>query len=171
MGKHLRKNTKKLNIPLRVAIMLLCLGLFSAYFVTGLFARYAASAQGSDQARVAKFSIVGDGTLLEPITAEFVPGSSQEVDLVIENDSEVSVEYTVEVTNATKNLPLSFRIKKDASESTGDANGIKLTAQRLPGRHTDNYMLTIDWPAAAGNPDKMGMTDYIMITVTAVQID
>ncbi len=172
MGKYLFKSQK--NIPMRIAAVLLCLTLFSTYLVTGLFARYTTSAQGSDHARVAKFSIQGSGALSRSIEASLFPGESQTATLIIENNSEVAVEYTVAVTNVTNNLPLSFRMVKEGASPTVDTNGTTFTARQIPGSHTDKYTLYIDWKADNdGNrdPDWMGKVDYITVTLTAVQID
>ncbi len=169
MGKYLRKNQTKMNIPIRIAAVLLCLVLFSTYLVGGLFARYTTTAQGGDSARVAKFSIHGSGELMQPIAASLVPGTAEDVTLVIKNDSEVAVKYTVTVTRETDNLPLTLQLKAEGGE-----DGPTHTVQQLPGSHTDTYTLHIDWPAAAESAEDlalMGMVDYITVTVTAVQID
>ncbi len=172
MGKYLFKSQK--NIPMRIAAVLLCLTLFSTYLVTGLFARYTTSAQGGDHARVAKFSFEGSGELLQSIEASLFPGESQTATLIIENNSEVAVEYTVAVTNVTNNLPLSLRMEKIEASSTVDINGTTFTVQQIPGNHIDMYTLYIDWEATTDedrDPDWMGKVDYIAVTVTAVQID
>jgi len=177
MGKRLRESLTRRNIPVCIAAVLFCLTLFSVYLVTGLVARYTTSAQHSDRARVAKFSIEGGGHLLQDITADLAPGDSQKVDIQIKNGSEVAVEYTVEVTNVTKNLPLSFKMVKDDNGSAQvhtSADYIKFTEQQIPGSHTDKYLLTIEWPAAEGEdraPERMGMVDYITVMVTAAQTD
>ncbi len=172
MGKDQQEYRAKRNIPIRIAAVLFCLTLFSTYLVTGLFARYTTSVQSSDQARVAAFSIKGEGALSQTIAAELVPGGSQDVILKIRNDSEVAVEYKIEVTNETKNLPLSFSQKKEnGSFSALAADGITFTDQQIPGTHTDTYTLHILWPKGSKDLDLMGMVDYITVKVTAVQID
>lgn len=168
MGKYLRKKKRKVNIPIRAAAVLLCLTLFSTYLVSGLFARYTASAEGSDGARVAKFSIQGNDTLTQPIAVSLAPGDTKEVSLLIENESEVAVEYTIDVTKGTNNLPLSLHM---VSEVGTPAVADTFTVQRLPGSHTDRYTLYIDWKAEENDPAVMGMVDYIAVTVTAAQID
>lgn len=165
MARHHRKT--KTNIPLCAAAVLLYLTVLSTCLVSGLFARYTATAQNTDQARVAKFSITGDGRLVQPIETAIAPGETQPVILAIKNESEVSVEYTITVTNETKDLPLTFRIGGSAA-STG---GTTFTAQQVPGNHTDQYTLNIEWPAVEDNPARIGMVDYITVTVTATQID
>lgn len=179
MGNWIRKYSAKVNIPLCAAAVLLCLTLVSAYSVTGLYARYTTSAQSSSQARVAKFSITGAGALSQPIEAKLVPGGSQTVELIIKNDSEVAVAYTVTVANKTKNLPLTFQLEAGgasptALETQANEDGVTFTAQQLPGSHIDKYQLTIQWPANGDedyDPARMGMVDYIAVTVTAAQID
>ncbi len=171
MGKYLRKNKTKVNIPICIAAVLLCLTLFSTYLVTGLFARYATSAQGSDHARVAKFSIKRGGALTESIEADLVPGEDKGVTLIIENNSEVAVEYTVTVTNVSNNLPLNFRLVKTGDAPDVAQNGTTFTAQQIPGSHSDQYTLFIDWQAGDDDLTLMGMVDYITVTVTAAQID
>ncbi len=178
MGKDLHKSKPKGNILYRAAAVLFCLTLCSTYLVSGLYARYAASGQSSDNARVAKFSmefsIKENGALSESIQADFRPGDSKDVTLQIQNNSEVAVEYTVAVTNETNNLPLSFGMKKAGSTSAG-TGAATVTEQKLPGSPGDEYTLHMEWKENAENakdPDRyMGKVDYITITVTATQID
>ncbi len=168
MGKYLRKNKIKKNIPIRAAAVLLCLTLFSIYLVSGLFARYTSGTQNGDSARVAKFSIRSGSTLSRSVEASFYPGKSETATLLVENDSEVSVSYAITVTNETNNLPLSLRLEKKNSSLT---DGTAFTDQRLQSGCSDEYTLYIDWDASHGDPAVMGMVDYITVTVTAVQID
>lgn len=55
-------NKSKLNIPMALACVLLCLTLFSVYLVGGIYARYIVTGSASDNARVISF---GDITLTE----------------------------------------------------------------------------------------------------------
>ncbi len=171
MRKYLHKNKTKMNIPICVAAVLFCLTLVSTYFVSGLFARYAASDESSDSARVAKFSIEGSGIISQPIEEEVIPGKTVTKELIIENNSEVAVEYTIEVTNVTKNLPLQFSMKKVVDASGEQEINIPFTEQKLPGSHTDSYTLHINWPGSADDITRTGMVDYITVKVTAIQID
>ncbi len=171
MGKYLHKSKPKGNILNRVAAVLFCLTLFSTYLVAGLYARYTTSAQSDNNARVAKFSIVGEDALLQTIEADLIPGGSETAKLVIHNESEVAVEYTIAVTNETNNLPLSFRMEKKGSSPAVATNGTTLTAQQLPGSHTDNYELRINWNEEKTDPAWMGKVDYITVAVTATQIN
>lgn len=171
MGKLLHKLKTYKNIPIYAAAVMLCMTLLSTYFVAGLYARYSTGEENINEARVAKFSITGDGTLLEPIEAELAPGDSLEEVLNIHNNSEVAVEYTISVTNVTNILPLHFSMTKADSAPDLAADGTTFTAQQLPGSHTDQYTLHIDWAAADNDPALMGLVDYITVTVTATQID
>ena len=47
----------KINIPMCIACVLLCLTLFSFYLCGGLYAKYISTAYGGDSARVAKFDV------------------------------------------------------------------------------------------------------------------
>ncbi len=172
MRKCLHKSKPKGNILCRAAAVLFCLTLVSTYLVTGLFARYSTSGQSADSARVAKFSISGDEKLSTGIEVKLIPGGSESANLVINNNSEVAVEYTIVVTNVTENLPLSFRMEKPDSSLVSVQSGTPFTAEQLPGSHTDKYVLHIDWTEGDNDPEKwMGMVDYITVTVTATQID
>lgn len=163
------------NLPIRVAAVLFCLTLLSTYLVTGLFARYAVTAQSSEQARVAAFSITGAEALdqTKTIKATVSPGETTEVKLIINNNSEVAVEYEIEVINDTENLPLSLELK-EGNTSLATATGkdkITFKDQKAPGNHKDEYNLKIKWEAGMGDVARMGMVDYIAVTVTATQID
>lgn len=182
MGRDLRQNKTPKNIPIRVAVVLFCLTLLSVYLVTGLFARYTTTAQSSDQARVAAFSIqsgIQDGdTQSKTVRTEIVPGAAQEVNIVIHNKSEVAVEYTVKVAKKTDNLPLTLKLEKvgDVPDPTSaeNENANAFTVQQIPGDHTDTYQLTITWPKSENTENDlalMGMVDHVMVTVTATQID
>lgn len=120
-----------MNIPVRAAAVLLCLTLASTYFVSGLFARYSTSDQSGGNARVARFSFNGgiadaasQTILSQIIEVNLIPGVSENVPLIIENNSEVAVEYTIDVTNETNNLPLQLSIgDKTGSSVTSPAQG------------------------------------------------
>jgi len=172
MGKYLHKSKTKVNIPVCIAVLLLCLTLFSSCLVSGLSARYAVSGQSGGYARVAKFSIEGSGFLSQFVEADVFPGGEKKVDLVIQNNSEVGVEYEITVTNETNNLPLKLSMEKDGASIPGtDDSTITLTGKQLSGSYTDTYTLFIHWDPVEDDPAVMGMVDHIAVKVTAVQID
>lgn len=187
MGKRLLKSHAKRNIPICAAAVLFCLTLLSLYSVTGVFARYTTSVQTSDQARVARFSINSGflqdsgSTLSASIEANLTPGGEIPATIIIENKSEVAVEYTIAVKNATNNLPLSFRMEKVGGSPNLSGTGTTFTAQQVPGSHDDRYTLYIEWQKAGDTEEDqkakeaelalMGMVDLITVTVTAAQVD
>ena len=88
---------KKVNIPIRIASVMLCLVLFSLYMTSGMFAKYATGGTSSGNGRVAKFSVTatdqGKSEYVFDQAAAQQPDGSYEV--TIENDSEVAVRYTI----------------------------------------------------------------------------
>ncbi len=180
MRKYLHSSNRlKLNIPICAAAVLFCLTLFSTYFVSGLYARYTSSKQSVNDARVAVFSVKGGGELTKPIVAKLVPGETSEHTLIITNNSEVAVDYTITVTKETNNLPLEFRLTDSDPDnpevlSGWSPDGCTCTVKQIPGSHNDRYILHIKWTA---NEDKdkdlalAGMVDHITVTVTATQAD
>ena len=68
----------KINIPMMLACVLLCLTLISMHLTGGLFARYITSGTGSDSARVVAF---GDLTLTE--TGDFVEAGGKKTAKII----------------------------------------------------------------------------------------
>jgi len=173
------KKKAKLNIPLCAAAVLLCLTLVSIHLTSGLYARYTASATGSDSARVAKFDVAvsiapADGGVT--LSNENKSGSYT---IIIENKSEVAIEYS---------LALSFADRPDGlGAKLGEANGVadnktisfsdKFTL--APGTSSAGHILTLtmaagqwgditkDMSGISGTTASMPFT----VEVAAVQID
>lgn len=101
MAKFLRKPKK--NMAMRLAGVLFCLTLVSFYMVSGLFARYITSGQGSDSARVITFGNIslretGDFYDKDKTKMWLVPGKDIEKDAeVIFTGSESATYVFVEV--------------------------------------------------------------------------
>ncbi len=181
----MRRHESKVNILMVTVAVLFCATLFSMHFTGGLYARYSTSASGSDSARVAKFdvnptfTITERGTTAQNIRVDVTPGNTQIAKLTIVNNSEVAVEYKLEVKNVTGNLKsLKYKlVKKDADSAavTTDKheNGISISgATQLPGNHTDTYNLEIVWEANGEDAlEFIDMLDYITVSVTATQVD
>lgn len=51
------KTKRRSNVPLRVALVLLCLVLITAHFTSGMYARYVTRAKGADQSGTAVFTV------------------------------------------------------------------------------------------------------------------
>ena len=79
----------KLNIPMFAALILLLLTMITTHMTSGLYARYTASATGSDTVRVAKFDVA--------CNVERVAGTDT-YKLTVRNNSEVTVKYSIQVT-------------------------------------------------------------------------
>lgn len=76
-----RHHKTKMNIPMCLAAILLCLTLISIHLTSGLYAKYISSASGNDSARVIKFgelTITETGDFYEDNKLMIIPG----VDLI-----------------------------------------------------------------------------------------
>ena len=70
-------NKTKMNIPLCLAAILLCLTLISIHLTSGLYAKYISSASGNDSARVIKFgelTLTEEGDFYEGNKLMIIPG-------------------------------------------------------------------------------------------------
>ncbi len=174
----MKKSTKIIFICL--IAMIFCTIILSMQLVGSAYARYKTKVSNSDNARVARFNITQSGTIFDTIEAS-IADTTNEVTLEITNDSEVTVEYSVTITNVTGNIPMEFMkfelIAKDGSvpfTSEKKENGTTiLSACRMPGNYTDSYTLRITWNLSTTEEalNYMGMVDYITVSVTATQVD
>ena len=102
-------------IMIRIACALFCLVLISTSMMSGLYARYTARGEGTDNARVAKF-IVGGELSPKDVTVDIGEGETEGLFvLVTQNTSEVAVKYDV-VVEAT--LPAGVNIFLDDAIGT-----------------------------------------------------
>lgn len=160
----MRKTKKnKVNIPLYAAAVLLCLTMISVYMTSGLYAKYTTSTTGSDSARVAKFQVtettVSSGESLKTgLVMRIAPGESLSYQVAVKNESEVAIRYQIAVENKYRNLPLEF--------ICGDTGVIAATD------HTEHVCtLTVSWPEGQNDGKYAGMVDYLIVTLTAAQVD
>ena len=94
----------KMNIPMCIACVLLCLTLFSMYLTGGLYARYISRDEGEDFARVAEFSVdISSDTENVEIRVE-QNQTNDSFSFSVYNYSEVSVGYSVLLT-FNKDIP------------------------------------------------------------------
>lgn len=175
-----KERNAKGNILMYTAAVILCVTLLSMHLAGGLYARYTTGKGDSNSAKVAAFNIEQEGTIFETIEAGVTPGTTKSAELIITNNSEVAVEYTLTVTNVTGTLPLKFKLgPADGNQPSVAAesyeNGISIdSARQIPGNHTDKYTLDIVWEPDANEEADLaliGMVDYITVSVTATQID
>lgn len=96
------KLNKKSPILLYIGLFLVAAVLISAYMVSGLYARYTTTAEGSDSARVARFDVSNniDDSLAADIKLNFFDPEalSDQFKFTVESKSEVSLIYDVVVT-------------------------------------------------------------------------
>ena len=72
-----RHHKTKMNIPMCLAAILLCLTLISIHLTSGLYAKYISSASGNDSARVIKFgelTLAEEGDFYEENKLMIIPG-------------------------------------------------------------------------------------------------
>lgn len=158
---------KQSRILMRTAAVLLLLVLVSTSMVTGRYARYTTTVTASDSARVARFSVKENVTFFsetETVCAEFAPGEMKEITISVENDSEVTIAYTIQAANPYENFPLDFYMK--------DNSALPFTASMQPGEKAD-FVLVAHWDAGNGGNDisYSGKVDLIEITLNATQVD
>lgn len=134
------------NWPLRAAAVLLCLVLASTYLLANLYARYTAADTSSDSARVASFQVTQTpvSESVDFSLGSMAPGSSKQFSVNVSNQSEVAIEYRMDVENATGNLPLTWSLTE---------NGTATDAGRIPAGDTEEhaYTLTVTWPKNAAS--------------------
>ena len=89
---------KKVNIPIRIASVMLCLVLFSLYMTSGMLAKFTTGGNGKIDSRVAKFSVTAaDAGESEYVfdQATVLPDGYGNYSVTVKNDSEVAVRYTI----------------------------------------------------------------------------
>lgn len=155
----MKKNNRHPNWILHLAGILFCLTLFSMHLTSGLYARYSATSSSDDGARVARFNIEQTGTLTQLIELDVYPGFTYSYTLVLENNSEVAVAYTVTVERLTENLPLTVSLNDYTG--TMDAN----TAEEK------TCTLSIAWDVRDNSATYSQDIDAIRVMVRAEQID
>lgn len=160
-----RQAKAKINIPMCIACVLLCLTLFSFHLCGGLYAKYVVSDSSGDFARVAKFDISKDGAhFSEVFLIEIVPGSvSRKIE--VNNKSEVAVAYTVTIENATKNIPFEFSVS--GSTPTKDKSSVVCYL----GPNSERVVEIVATWSEQDALKYMGMVDLVKLTISAEQVD
>lgn len=165
-------------------IILLCLVLASFWMMCNIYAKYSTEASGSDGARVAKFNITEQGNATQQIKVDLWPGEYKEYTVDVQNNSEVAIDYVMDIKNKYGNLPLDMQML-DEKQHEITSKTVSIAAGDTQ-EHT--YTLKIGWPKskssdltqnASGNssqtdlqsPDYAGKTDIIEITLKAIQKD
>ncbi|MBQ7035663.1 MAG: hypothetical protein IJN34_08005 [Clostridia bacterium] len=157
----------KMNIPICLAGILLCLTLFSLHFTGGLYAKYTAKGSGGDDARVARFNITEDrSNFSETLKIETTPGKVEEK-IIVTNSSEVAIAYTVTIKNRTQNIPYSFSVDNSAPS----LDECSVTHYLEPNTSSAEIPIVAEWENNETATNYIGMVDLIDITIHAQQVD
>lgn len=153
------------RILMRTVAVLLMLVLISTGIVTGRYARYTTTVSGSDSARVARFSVTAKSRLLQTtLPLEMIPGTTTEQTILVDNDSEVAIRYTITADNPYRNFPVVFQIRD--GETTHD---VPFSADMAPDTWAE-YTLVVTWNGSK-DISYSGRVDLIELTLNATQID
>lgn len=152
-GKYSRR--KKLPVATYLVYLLIATFLF-----TGVsFSKYATTASGSDEARVAvfdfEFVLTGSGSQSEVVAVDTYPGFNGTYTIQVTDKSEVAMKYKVTAENLTDNTPIAVALEH---------NGEYLT-------ESGDLTLKLTWDSKNNAAVYAGEVDAIRITVTAEQID
>lgn len=165
------------NIPMYAAGVLFCLTLLSVYWVSGLYAKYVTSGSAVDAARTAAFYLETEGTLMQHLQSDVIPGMNSDTAVHIINQTEVTMEYTLTIRKETDNLPLTMQLTKPNLEIIeAEDNAFVIQSTLAPGEQTNAYQLNLHWAIDdQSEPDSnlayIGMVDYFTVTVDAAQVD
>lgn len=165
------------EIVLTCASILLCFTIVSSYLTAGIFARFVSSDTASDSARVATFNVDKQGALTTSFAAEFVPDVPCYKEIVVQNKSEVAIEYTITILNKSNNMDLWFRFgtdEDDLRKNTLTPEVATYTTYFASSSEQKRYVLEIIWKSS-GDPlrdlEYMGAVDQIAVTLIATQVN
>lgn len=128
---------KRMPNPLGVALILLCLVMFSTVLISGLQARFVTRASGTDSARLASFAPKMEAS---PDAVTIAANSQSEYVITIRNKGETAVRYTAVVEFSGED-PEAESEKFD--EGTEDAPKLSFTGELGPSEVAEET-LTLD---------------------------
>lgn len=147
-------------------MLLFLLATVTTSMTSGLYARYTTAASGEASARVAAFSIQGEGELSQSFSLSLLPGDSASKKIEITYSGEVAVRYVL-IVESTGNLPLTFSI----DGQTAAEQSHQITVGLSPGTHTKTHTLAIAWPNDKNGYGYSTEMDLITVRVECEQID
>ena len=167
------------SIVIRAAAVLLMLVLVSTSMVTGRYARYTTSASGEDSARVARFSVTDTisteagkhFSTSNEVDILFTPGYIHPVTIIVANDSEVAISYTVTPEVPYNNLGLQFSMSKKQADNSYASLGAGVYGCELAPNEDAEFILYITYPSTGNDQLNMGKVDIVRLTLNATQID
>ena len=145
---------KKLNF-FYLAIVFLTLVLLTTCFISNLYARYTTYDSFDDSSVVAKFDITESFDTTETFPIKIKPGDSITRKIIINNNSDVTINVIVIVENVTNNLPLTFSCEE------------QLIAPHKKGEVT----VIVSWDSTYSSYEFAEMVDVIKFNLTAKQFD
>lgn len=164
------RKPSKVNIPMCIACVLLCLTLFSIHLTAGLYARYTASSESTDTARVAKFDVKVLGEILR--SAATPAGEEEPLEWVVNSDG--NGEYQITVTSASE-VAVRYDIFVELEEALPEYLTLKLGEDSFTEEGTDKKLWKLGnagtFPAGGGE-QKHTLTfavDWAKFTESAAQ--
>lgn len=158
------------NRIIQILLILLALTMLSFWMLGNLYAKYATSSENSDQARVARFSVLDTNDMQE--TYEIHPsltGSQvQQIKIRVTSSSDVAVRYTFSI-DLDGNLPIRIN-GEDGLEKQSNAN-IWTTEKTAGASGDETYTFTMSLENEADSYQYAGGVESIVLTVKAEQID
>lgn len=170
----------------RIAALLACLTLITAYMLSGAYSKFYSGASGADNARVASFS--PDFTSDQVLDVEnATPGYTAETEFSIQTFSgekmpEVAMKCKI-VLKTTGNIPLTFNLKDSSDtilqswecDGTSGEQIYEYTDSSLvfgtSAQETQTYKLKAEWQAGKNDARFSGMTDAVYLEAEFEQID
>lgn len=146
-GKYSKPSTYTGSLLMRIALILLCLLLVSFHFTGGMYARYKSTAESSDSARVAKFSLDISGAIKDDQIDASVTKDQGIYHVTVDNNSEVAVTYDIVVT------------------LTAPMSGLAISVGQLPLETTDHQTFTLTDVRTLA-PDADAVTDILAFAFT-----
>ena len=140
---HGKKKTTTGPLLLRIALILLCMTLFSTSMLSGLYAKYTAKNNGEDSARVAKFDVEAAGLSGDVTVDASVADSAGTYSFTVTNHSEVAITYDLVITFAG-GIPPYAQVSLDGIAGTlsGDSIIFSNVASLAPAAPAKNHTLT-----------------------------
>ena len=181
------RRSDQINIWIfRIAAVLLCLTMISVYMTGGLYAKYTATAEGGDGARVAAFVFdVNDVTEEEhfvDVSEVNEPGKSKTFQFLVRNyntsrSSEVAENYQL-FAELHGSLPLTVTVTGDDETNMNLTNSAAQVAESSvnsfqageQGKHT--YTVTVTWPESEKDLQyaNAGLSE-VVLRISAWQVD
>lgn len=172
-------------LVMRIAALLGCLTLISAYMLSGAYSKFYSVESVSDHARVSHFSPSLVSLKFDISNAK--PGDTAEIAFDVRNFSdeqlpEVAMKYKI-ILKTTGNIPLKFALCKSDGSPLKDftCDGISgeqeyeyvdmSLAFSVGTKETQTYKLKAEWPNDKKAAQFSGMTDAVYLEVEFEQID